>query len=242
VWGCAAMGKGLKMQTWVLLAVLVLTAILVLRAPFMKYAFGVNRAITQEKVIALTYDDGPLPPYTLDLLDTLDRYQAKATFFEVGQRIQEHPEVTQAVIDRGHELANHSFSHPSMIFKAPNFTRSEIETTDQLLTSLGFTGTIHFRPPWGRRLLVVPVQMWQMGKKLIMWDVDSKDYRQDYTPEAIAQQVIDRIRPGSIVVMHDGGGDRSRSVAATDLILKTLSQQGYRFQTVSDLMQAGRVQ
>lgn len=231
----------MAIQTWVVIAGLILAAVLVLRAPAMKYAFGVNRALTKQKVIALTYDDGPLPPYTLDLLDTLDRYQAKATFFEIGEQIKAHPAVTQAVIDRGHEVANHSFSHPSMVFKSPQFNRAEIEATDQLLQSLGARGTIHFRPPWGRRLLLLPFQMWQMGKKLIMWDLDSEDYRDDRSPDDIARRVIERARPGSIVVMHDGGGDRSRTVAATELILSTLTQRGYRFQTVSELIQGVRV-
>jgi peptidoglycan/xylan/chitin deacetylase (PgdA/CDA1 family) len=233
--------KATNLQIWIVIGVLVVNAILLLQAPFMKYAFGVNRAVTQEKVMALTYDDGPLPPYTIDLLNTLDRYQAKATFFAVGKHIKEHPEITQEVIHRGHQMANHSFSHPSMVFKSPKFTRTEIEETDRLLKSLGFGEDIHFRPPWGRRLLVVPLQMWQMRKKLIMWDIDSKDYREDYTPEAIAQHVIDHARPGSIVVMHDGGGDRSRSVAATAIILDTLSKQGYQFRTVSDLIRGVRV-
>jgi peptidoglycan/xylan/chitin deacetylase (PgdA/CDA1 family) len=228
-------------QAWVMVAILLILAIALLQAPFMKYAFGVNRAVTQQKVIALTYDDGPLPPYTLDLIDTLERYQAKATFFAIGEHIQKRPEITQEVIHRGHEMANHSFSHPSMVFKSPQFTRTEIEETDRVIRSLGFTEDILFRPPWGRRLLVVPLQMWQMRKKLIMWDIDSKDYREDYTPEAIAQQVIDRARPGSIVVMHDGGGDRSRTVAATEIILDTLSQKGYRFETVSDLIREVKV-
>jgi peptidoglycan-N-acetylglucosamine deacetylase len=96
--------------------------------------------------------------------------------------------------------------------------------------------SISFRPPWGRRFVVLSYLLWQKHKKLIMWDVDSQDYEKTHTVEDIANQVIDHVRSGSIVVMHDGGGDRSKTVAATDIIVKTLQSKGYVFKTVSELL------
>jgi peptidoglycan/xylan/chitin deacetylase (PgdA/CDA1 family) len=199
--------------------------------------FGINRADTEVKVVALTYDDGPYPPYTNQLLDILDRYQVKATFFEIGRNIEKHPEMVPMIVTRGHELANHSYSHKDMMFKPREFLLSEIEKTDKLLQELGVKqDSISFRPPWGRRFVVLSYLLSQMHKKLIMWDVDSQDYEKTLTVEDIANRVIKNVRSGSIVVMHDGGGDRSRTVAATQIIVKALLSKGYEFKTVSELL------
>ncbi|MEZ2319751.1 MAG: polysaccharide deacetylase family protein [Microcoleus sp.] len=198
---------------------------------------GFNRADTEDKVVAITYDDGPYPPYTNQLLDVLDRYQVKATFFEIGHNIEKHPEIVPRIIARGDELANHSYSHKDMMFKPREFLLAEISKTDKLLRDLGVKqDSISFRPPWGRRFLVLSYLLSQMHKKLIMWDVDSQDYEKTHTVEDIANQVINHVRSGSIVVMHDGGGDRSKTVAATEIIVKTLQSQGYKFKTVSELL------
>ncbi|MEB3180696.1 MAG: polysaccharide deacetylase family protein [Nostocaceae cyanobacterium] len=198
--------------------------------------FGVNRVDTQEKIVALTYDDGPNPPYTNQLLDVLDRYKAKATFFAIGENIAKHPDIVKLTEKSGSELANHSYSHPDMLFKPDKFLKSEIEKTDSILQELGVKHTIHFRPPWGRRFIGLPYIIYQQNKKLIMWDIDSQDYFDEHTPSVIANRVIERIRPGAIVVMHDGGGDRSRTVIATEMIIKSLQPQGYEFKTVSELL------
>ncbi|MEG4021471.1 polysaccharide deacetylase family protein [Microcoleus sp. S13C4] len=199
--------------------------------------FGINRADTEVKVVALTYDDGPYPPYTNQLLDILDRYQVKATFFEIGSNIEKHPEIVKMIIAKGDELANHSYSHKDMMFKPRQFLLSEIEKTDKLLQEVGVKqDSISFRPPWGRRFVVLSYLVSQMHKKLIMWDVDSHDYEETLTAEDIANRVIHNVRSGSIVVMHDGGGDRSKTVAATEMIVKDLQSKGYEFKTVSELL------
>jgi peptidoglycan-N-acetylglucosamine deacetylase len=199
--------------------------------------FGINRADTQEKVVALTYDDGPYPPYTNQILDILYRYQAKATFFEIGRNIEKHPEIVPMIMAAGNELANHSYSHKDMMFKPREYLLSEIEKTDKLLRELGIKqDSISFRPPWGRRFVVLSYLLSQMQKKLIMWDVDSQDYEPTHTAEDIANRVINNVRSGSIVVMHDGGGDRSKTVTATEAIVKSLQSKGYAFKTVSELL------
>lgn len=198
--------------------------------------FGINRAETQEKVVALSYDDGPTPPYTNQLIALLDRYQIQATFFTIGKNIEQHPDLVKLAIAKGEELGNHSYSHKDMLFKSKDYLLSELEKTDALLRQLGVTQTINFRPPWGRRLLMLPYLVAKLHKQLIMWDIDSEDYRKDLTAEAIADRVIEQARPGAIIVMHDGGGDRSRTVVATELIIKTLTAQGYKFKTVSQLL------
>lgn len=228
--------KKYKKNLLVIIALFLASALLIKITKFHNF-LGFNRADTEDKVVAITYDDGPYPPYTNQLLDVLDRYQVKATFFEIGRNIEKHPEIVPRIIARGDELANHSYSHKDMMFKPREFLLAEISKTDKLLRDLGVKqDSISFRPPWGRRFLVLSYLLSQMHKKLIMWDVDSQDYEKTHTVENIANQVINHVRSGSIVVMHDGGGDRSKTVAATEIIVKTLQSQGYKFKTVSELL------
>jgi peptidoglycan/xylan/chitin deacetylase (PgdA/CDA1 family) len=218
------------------LALFFATTLLIKVTKFHNY-FGINRADTSEKVIALTYDDGPYPPYTNQLLDVLDSHKIQATFFLIGRNIEQHPEIVKTILARGDELANHSYSHKDMMFKSDDFLVSEIEKTDKLLRDLGVKQeSISFRPPWGRRFLGLSYLVAQKHKKLIMWDVDSYDYEKQLSADDIANQVIKNARSGSIVVMHDGGGDRSKTVAATDKIVKVLRSKGYSFKTVSELL------
>ncbi|MBE9096031.1 polysaccharide deacetylase family protein [Tychonema sp. LEGE 07203] len=229
-------GKNLQKFLLLTVAFFFAATVLINVTNFHNY-FGINRADTGEKVVALTYDDGPYPPYTNQLLDILDRYQVKATFFQVGRNIEKHPEVVKAIAARGDELANHSYSHKDMMFKPREYLLSEIEKTDKLLLELGVKqDSISFRPPWGRRFIGLSYLVSQMHKKLIMWDVDSQDYEKTHTVDDIANQVINNVRSGSIVVMHDGGGDRSKTVAATEIIVKDLQSKGYSFKTVSELL------
>ena len=229
-------GKNLQKFLLFTIALFFAASLLINVTKFHNY-FGINRADTETKVIALTYDDGPYPPYTNQLLDILDRYQVKATFFEIGRNIEKHPEILQMVVARGDELANHSYSHKDMMFKPREYLLSEIEKTDKLLRDYGVKqDSISFRPPWGRRFVVLSYLLSQMHKKLVMWDVDSQDYEKTHTVDDIANQVINNVRSGSIVVMHDGGGDRSKTVAATEIIVKSLQSKGYEFKTVSELL------
>ncbi len=195
----------------------------------------VNHVNTKDKVVALTYDDGPNPPYTNQLLEVLERNQIKATFFVVGKMIEKHPETVQLVLSRGHELGNHSYSHKRLVFENPSFIRSEIEKTDQLLHQLGVKQEIHFRAPYGRKFVVLPYILAQMDKKNILWDVNSNDYKAS-SSEFIENYVLEHVSPGSIVLLHDGGGERSKTVAATESLIKKLQEKGYTFKTVSELI------
>jgi len=228
---------GKILQKFLLFTIALFFAVsLLIKVTKVQNSFGIKRADTEVKVVALTYDDGPSPSTNL-LLDILDRYQVKATFFEIGRNIEKHPEMVPMIVARGHELANHSYSHTDMMFKPREFLLSEIEKTDKLLLELGVKqDSISFRPPFGRRCVVLSYLLSQMQKKLIMWDVNSLDYDNTLTAEDIANRVIDNVRSGSIVLMHDGGGDRSQTLAATQAIVKTLQSKGYAFKTVSELL------
>jgi len=234
----AAMRIGKFLQKFLLFTIALFFAVsLLIKVTNFPNYFGINRADTEVKVVALTYDDGPSSPYTNQLLDILDRYQVKATFFAIGRKIEKHPEIVPMIVARGHELGNHSYSHTDMMSKPREFLLSEIEKTDKLLQEVGVKqDSISFRPPYGRRSVVLSYLLSQMQKKMIMWDVNSLDYEKTLTAEDIANRVIDNVRSGSIVLMHDSGGDRSKTLAATQAIVKTLQSKGYAFKTVSELL------
>ena len=193
---------------------------------------------TPEKVVALTYDDGPSPYHTNQLLALLERLQVKATFFVVGTKIEENPEIIERIVAQGHELGNHSYSHPRMIWKKPGFIKSEIEKTDQLLRQLGVQDEIHFRSPYGIKFLILPYILNKMKKKNIMWNVDPQDY-QASSPQEISNYVINKVVPGSIILLHDFERVDSPTIPATETMIQQLHEQGYKFKTVSELIQYG---
>jgi peptidoglycan/xylan/chitin deacetylase (PgdA/CDA1 family) len=203
-----------------------------------KYQFFgelVTNVNTTEKVVAFTYDDGPHPSNTNQLLDILDKFQAKATFFAIGKNIEKYPEIIQNILAQGHEVGNHSYSHLPMIFRKPSFINSEIEQTDRLLRQLGVNTDIHFRPPFGLKRLILSFILEQKHKKNILWNLDPKDCLAT-NPESIESYVITNIKPGAIILLHDGGGDRTPTVKATEFLLQNLQEKGYKFMTVSELL------
>lgn len=199
----------------------------------------VTRVKTTQKVVALTYDDGPNPPDTDRLLAVLEQFQVKATFFMLGKQVEQYPETAKTILSQGHELGNHSYSHAKMLWKSQKFIRSEIQETDRLLREVGVTGNIHFRPPYGLKFIVLPYVLRQLGKVTISWDIDSEDY-QKLEAQAIADKVLDLVKPGSIILLHDAlddlGGDRSKTIAATKISIERLLSNGYQFKTVSELL------
>ncbi len=200
---------------------------------------SIRQVKTKAKVVALTYDDGPNPPYTTWLLDVLEQHQVKATFFVIGKQVEQYPETVKLMLDRGHELGNHSYSHTKMVGKSLEFIRSEIQKTDLLLYELGIEGNIHFRPPFGIKFIALPYVLLRLGKSTILWNVDSEDYKL-LESQVIVNNVLDRVKPGSIILLHDAlddlGGDRSRTIIATGMIIKNLKKSGYQFKTVSELL------
>lgn len=217
------------------LIIVYLTNKLAKTSKFQIFGELITEVKTQEKVIALTYDDGPNPPYTDKLLDTLERLQVKATFFVIGKNVEKYPQIAREIFLKGHELGNHSYSHLPLIWKKPSFIKSEIEKTDRLIRKLGVEGEIHFRSPFGFKLLLLPYILANMHKKNILWNVDPKDYAASKA-EVIESHVLERVQPGSIILLHDGGGDRSLTIAATESLIQKLQAKGYQFKTVSELL------
>ncbi|TAD74977.1 MAG: polysaccharide deacetylase [Oscillatoriales cyanobacterium] len=206
--------------------------------------FGVRQVAVQERLVALTFDDGPQPPYTEQILQVLDRFQVRATFFEIGRQIDRYPALTQAVIQRGHELGNHSYSHRNLILRWPGEIAAEIAETDRRLRAAGVAGPIAVRPPLGKRWLILPYLLWRSQRTLAMWNVDSGDYDPAADVSALVQQVLTQVQPGSIVLMHDGSLDprqsRDRTVAALAVLIPALRDRGYRLVTLQELLRSAQ--
>lgn len=205
---------------------------------FFKPPFGKNivRLNTERRIVALTFDDGPNPPYTERLLDVLAKHNVKATFFMIGNRIEKHPETAHRVIAERHQIGNHSYSHPVLGFLPPTYVQREIEQTDNLLRQLGTVGEIVFRAPILTRFLPVAWVLAKGNRTHISCNVWSWDWTtQD--PDRIVQSVLKKVKPGSIIVFHDGKAEkaqanRSGTVEATDQIIAALKREGYQFSTI----------
>lgn len=183
------------------------------------------------KVIYLTFDDGPAVTYTLQILDLLDQYDAKATFFELGENATAHPELTKAVLKRGHALASHTWDHADMTTLSANALQSEIRHTSEALAKLAGKEMTCLRPPYGAVNDNVKAAIAGNDLTMWLWNIDPQDWNRPGVP-AIVNNVVSNARPGAVSLMHDGGGDRSQSVAALRQILPRLAKQGYRFESL----------
>lgn len=187
--------------------------------------------------MALTFDDGPADGKTEDILAVLNEHNIKATFFLVGKAIEENLDEAYLIVAEEHEIGNHSYSHKRMIFKSQEFISREIEETNRLIEKTGYKGLIHFRPPYGKKLISLPYYLSETGIKSITWDVaPENNLPADSSPTEIASYVVTRVQPGSIVLLHVMFQSRKNSLTAVPLIIKGLKARGYKFVTVSELL------
>jgi peptidoglycan-N-acetylglucosamine deacetylase len=185
------------------------------------------------KQIALTFDDGP-SPYTSPILRVLDRLDAKATFFVLGDRIAGRQGMLRRILREGHELANHSWNH-AVLAAGGSRANNQIRHTNAVIRSAtGFTPCL-FRAPYGAVSSSLVAEARSAGLTTVEWDVDPRDWG---TPGAgtIFSRVVGSARSGSIVVMHDGGGPRGQTIQAVAAIIKRLRARGYELVTVSQLL------
>lgn len=196
-----------------------------------------------EKLVALTFDDGPNQPYTSQILDVLDIYDSKATFFLIGNNVETYPEVVREIVERGHQVGNHSYTHADLLKLDRQQMAKEIDLTAEIIKSVTGVAPKVFRPPHGFRDPVVLEQARERNLRVIQWSVMARDWKKPGA-EVIADRVVHQVQNGSIILLHDGdginhGGDRSQSVTATELIIQRLRQQGYRFVTIDELLAGG---
>jgi peptidoglycan-N-acetylglucosamine deacetylase len=187
-----------------------------------------------DKVVALTFDDGPWPAQTEKILAILSAAGIHGTFFELGGQAKQWPTISKAVVAQGSLLGNHTYSHALLTkLKAPQ-VKKEISGGASTIGKVAGVKPVWFRPPYGAINSTVWQQSRALGQKVVLWDVDTLDWTKP-GPAKIVQNAVTHVRPGSVVLMHDGGGDRSQTIAALPQVIAALKAQGYSFVTVDQL-------
>ena len=198
--------------------------------------FGERRG----RVVYLTFDDGPIPEVTPNVLDILDRYQVKATFFMVGENIDKHPDIFRMVLDAGHAVGNHTYNH----LKGTQYSYSEYlsnvrkwEEAFQRNVPQSFhrksSNRPLYRPPYGKAWFWQRRAIKRRGYRLIYWDVLTRDYDRTRTPEAMLAQIKRSTRPGSIINFHDSLKSNERMLAVLPLAIEWLLAQGYELKCIN---------
>jgi peptidoglycan/xylan/chitin deacetylase (PgdA/CDA1 family) len=199
----------------------------------------IPRVTTSEKMVALTFDDGPTPKATDQILAILSEMNVRATFFVTGAELEQNLEQGKKLVAAGHQLGNHSYSHVRMFFVTPSFVKQEIESTDKLIRETGYQGDIHFRPPYGKKLFTLPYYLWKHRRKSITWDVEPDSYPEIAADaNKIVEHVLANVRPGSIIILHVMYPNRRESMKSVKMIVEGLRAEGYEFKTVSELLAA----
>lgn len=188
-----------------------------------------------EKAIALTFDDGPWPRTTPQVLEILKKENISATFFWVGQYLKAHPEIAKQVVAQGHAIGNHTWHHWYRQMSQPTAAQ-EIEDTAELIYKTTGVKSLVFRPPGGLLNNGVADYAKAQNYVTVMWSVDSMDYR-PYSATELVQNVMGKVQPGAIVLMHDGGGNRATTVQALPEIIAQLKKLDYSFVTVPQLLE-----
>jgi peptidoglycan/xylan/chitin deacetylase (PgdA/CDA1 family) len=194
--------------------------------------------------LALTYDDGPNDPYTLRLLEVLAKHNIHATFFLIGRYIRQQPQIAREIIQAGHIVGNHTFTHPLLIFKSEAEIRQElIQCRDALQDAIGKPSNL-FRPPFGGRRPATFRVARELGLEPVMWNVTGYDW--NAPPAAVIERkVAKQVRGGNVILLHDGGhkqigADRSQTVIATDHLIARYKSEGYEFVTIPQMMEKAK--
>lgn len=205
---------------------------------------------TDERVVALTYDDGPNPPYTDQILDVLRREHVHATFFVVGRAVAQYPQTVRRMVTDGNAVGNHTWDHVHLVLLRRAEMRLEMERTEDAIARASGQRPKIMRPPFGARDWRVLGEMKRLGYAVVMWSVPlPKDWEYP-SAQTIAKRIVPRVKDGSIIVLHDGNRgqlcaqrrllphvcDRTQDIEATRLVIEGLKREGFRFVTVPELM------
>jgi peptidoglycan/xylan/chitin deacetylase (PgdA/CDA1 family) len=186
-----------------------------------------------DKVVALTFDDGP-SPFTPKILDMLKAEKVPATFFVIGSQIAGNEQDLRRELDEGHAIGNHTYTHIDTSGAGPEVAAQLDRTTAAIKKATDFTPCL-FRPPYGAKSSASIALTARKGMQSVLWDVDTSDYERPASFD-ITQRVLSGVRPGSIVLMHDGGGPRDQTLGALPEVIKGLKAKGYSFVTLSKLL------
>ncbi len=182
-----------------------------------------------EKALYLTFDDGPHPTITPIVLDLLLKYNAKATFFCIGDRVKRYPEIMERIIVEGHAIGNHTQHHVN------GWASSDLEYMDQVSQASKFIPSKLFRPPYGRIKRSQAALLQKEGYKVVMWTILSADYDHTITKEECIRRVVRRIESGDIYLFHDSEKGEERMVAVLPRLLKVATDKGFLFKKIEEV-------
>jgi len=207
---------------------------------------------TAEKVVALTFDDGPNPDYTPPILEILARYQIKATFFMIGENVVAHPQIAREVVGAGHAIGNHTFTHPRLVGCSPAFVAKELFQCQRTIRQVTDVAPNLMRPPFGAQDPLSFVVARLLGYAVVHWSTSAFDWRDD-SAAMVADRVVSQVQAGGVILMHDGfalfsdqpeqslghrvSPDRTQTIAALPMIIEPLQSQGYQFLTLPEMLQ-----
>ena len=192
-------------------------------------------ARTSTKIVALTFDDGPWPGQTEKILRILREQKVKASFFMIGYLVKRNPALARKVASEGHLVGNHTAGHQLLTKMTAAQIDKQLSGAERLLEADTGATVRWFRPPGGRMSPVALARVRDAGLKVAMWSVDPQDWRRGRKASQIAHGVVARVKPGSVVLMHDGGGDRAQTIRALPVIIRSLRSRGYRFVTLDEI-------
>ncbi|PQJ33732.1 polysaccharide deacetylase family protein [Salinibacter sp. 10B] len=187
------------------------------------------RVDAQAPTAYLTFDDGPTTECTRALLDTLSEYNAQATHFLLGHHAEQHPKLVEDIVDEGHRVGNHTYRHSDPWTTPQDKLARELQRTTEILEDLVHTPVRALRPPYGHPTGFLREWCAAQNQRMVMWDVMPGDYLQTATADRVSSFVINHVRPGSVIVLHDNPICQDVTPQALDTILDTLTTRGWRF-------------
>jgi len=194
---------------------------------------------TRSPMVALTFDDGPNPEFTPEILALLSRYHASATFFVLGVEARAYPRVLREIVAQGSEVESHNYNHANLTPLPADAIRHHVVMGAEAIRSVLGEPPRFFRPPYGNMSSLVRSVITSEGETPVLWDLDTRDWSRPGSARIVAR-VLDHVQAGDIVLFHDGGGNRSETVDALKVILPALQERGLRPVTVRTLLASGR--
>ncbi len=195
---------------------------------------------TSQKIVALTFDDGPYPPYTDQVLDILREEGVPATFFVIGRNAEKYPDLLRRMVAEGHQVGNHTYNHVDLLKADRTTIADEVDRTNRVIAAITGVPAKAVRPPHGFRDAVVLEVMAERGLKVVEWSVLSRDWTNP-SVETIARRTLDKVKSGAVILLHDGDGvaaaaPRAQTVEAARWIIRDLKARGFKFVTVDEIL------
>lgn len=221
--------------------IVVLVVILLCYSVVPTYLYKIQHKLTKknkpnEKVLYLTFDDGPDKNYTPSLLDLLRKYNIKATFFIVATFAKENPQIVTRMKEEGHCIALHSFEHKNALFQSKSYTEYDFKESMKIMDTLG-VDVKFYRPPWGHCNIFTNHEAKKHNLIKVLWDVMAQDWEKNTTDDIICDKLLRRSKNNSIICLHDGRGKDeapSRTIKALEKAIPVWKGEGYKFLTVED--------